>query len=132
MIPPKITVQPTDQSMVVPGSSSTFTITMKAIPGHNYTYQWQKNKTNIPEATSGNLTISGVTKSDDEAIYCCIVSNAAGSVTSDPAELTVCKSNYVYLCINFVYQQINYPLPLFTVYLSRDITRKIRAKGRKL
>ena len=79
--------------MVIPGSSSTFTVTVKIIPGHEHTYQWQKNKTNISEATSSTLTISGVTRSDDEATYCCIVSNAAGSVTSDPAEITVCKLN---------------------------------------
>ena len=81
--------------MVVPGSSSTFTVSVKVIPGHDHTYQWQKNKTNIFEATSDTLTISSVTKADDEAIYCCIVSNAAGPVTSDPAELTVCKLNNV-------------------------------------
>ena len=92
--PPTITVQPTDQSMVIPGSLSTFTVTVKTIPGHEHTYQWQKNKTNISESTSSTLTISDVTRSD-EATYCCIVSNAAGSVTSDPAEITVCKLNNV-------------------------------------
>ena len=93
--PPIITVQPTDQSMVVPGSSSMFSVSVKVILGHDHTYQWQKNTTNISEATSSTLTISGVTKTDDEAIYICIVSNAAGAVTSYPAKLTVCKSNAI-------------------------------------
>ena len=98
--------------MVIPGSSSTFTVSVRAVPGHDHTYQWQKNETNISEATSGTLTISGVTKADDEAIYNCIVSNAAGAVTSDSAKLTVCKSNAI-VCCNSIYQ-----LSLFSINLS--------------
>ena len=87
---PTIQTQPTNRSKVVPGSSTTFTVSVKAIPGHDHTYQWQKNKTNIVGATSILLTISSVAKAD-EGRYHCIVSNAAGPVMSDPAWLTVCK-----------------------------------------
>ena len=83
-------VHPINQSMVVPGHSVIFNVTVEAIPSHAHTYQWKKNKTDIPDATSGSLTIFSVEKAD-EGIYFCVVSNAAGPVTSHPAELTVCK-----------------------------------------
>ena len=46
------------------------------------------------------LTISNIVKTD-EGMYRCVVSNAAGPVTSDTVELTVCKSkiarNYIFV-----------------------------------
>ena len=113
--PPTITVQPTDQFMVIPGSSSTFNVSVRAVPGHDHTYQWQKNETNISEATSGTLTISDVTKADDEALYNCIVSNAAGAVTSDSAKLTVCKSNVI------VFYQLSHSFLLTSPFSSTTI-----------
>ena len=83
-------VHPTDQSMVVPGSLITFVASLKVIVGHDPIYQWQKNETDIPGATSSTHVISSVDKSD-EGIYYCVVSNAAGTVISDHAWLTVCK-----------------------------------------
>ena len=80
--------------MVVPGNSATFTVYVEVIPGHNHTYQWKKNETDIPGVTSGSLIIFSVTETD-EGMYCCVVSNAAGIMTSEPAELTVCKLNTV-------------------------------------
>ena len=66
-------------------------MSVEAIPGCDYTYQWHKNETDIVGATSNALIISSVTMTD-EGMYCCAVRNPAGSVTSDPAQLTVCKS----------------------------------------
>ena len=90
MTPPTIHTQPTNQSMVVPGNSATFTISVEIIPGYDHTYQWRKNETDILGAMSSVYAISSVVKAD-EGTYRCIVSNAAGPVTSDPAQLTVCK-----------------------------------------
>ena len=91
MNPLTITIHPTDELMVVPGTSTTFTVSVEAVPGHDHTYQWQKNKTDIPGATSSTYIISRVVKAH-EGTYRCVVTNAAGPVTSDPAQLTVCKS----------------------------------------
>ena len=90
MTPPTITAQIKHQLMVVPGNTITFTISVESIPGHEHTYQWQKNENDIPGATSGSLTILNVAMAH-ESLYCCVVSNAAGIVTSDSAWLTVCK-----------------------------------------
>ena len=54
-------------------------------------YQWQKDGSDI--ATGANLatyTIDMIAESD-EGGYRCVVSNAANSVTSTAASLTVCK-----------------------------------------
>ena len=71
---------------------ATFSISVEAIPGHDYIYQWQKNKTDIPGATLKTYTIQSVTKAN-EGMYHCIVSNTAalGISSSDPVQLTVCE-----------------------------------------
>ena len=91
MTPPTIIAQPTNKLMVVPGNSATFTVSVIAIPGHKHNYQWQKNETDIPGATLYIYAISSIAKAH-EGTYRCVVTNAAGPVTSDPAQLTVCKS----------------------------------------
>jgi len=52
-------------------------------------YQWQKNGTNIPGATSAAYTTPATTLADNGAAYRCIVSNAAGSTKSRARRLTV-------------------------------------------
>ena len=76
--------------MVVPGSLTTFSVSVEAIPRHNETYQWQKNETDIARATSNSHIIFSVSKAD-EGTYRCVVSNSAGLVISDPVWLTVCE-----------------------------------------
>ena len=73
--------------LVEPGQSATFTVTAT---GSNLMYQWQKNGRNIAGATSTKFMIAVVAESD-EGEYRCVVSNAANSVTSTAASLTVCK-----------------------------------------
>ena len=54
-------------------------------------YQWQKDGSNIATgANSANYTIAAVAESD-EGEYQCVVSNAANSVPSTAASLTLCK-----------------------------------------
>ncbi|HEX6729391.1 MAG TPA: PQQ-dependent sugar dehydrogenase, partial [Pyrinomonadaceae bacterium] len=83
---PVITSPPSSQTVSV-GEPATFTVT--ASGGQPLSYQWQKNGQSIIGATSANLTISSVTLADNGAQITVVVSNAFGTVVSDPATLTV-------------------------------------------
>src|SRR5439155_19732218 len=52
-------------------------------------YQWQKNGTAIGAATTASYTTPATTASDNGDQFTVVVSNAAGSVTSRAAALTV-------------------------------------------
>jgi glucose/arabinose dehydrogenase len=84
--PPSITTQPTSQSASV-GEPATFQVTASGTPVLNY--QWLRNGVDIPGATSRTYTIASVTPGDDGAFFRVRVSNIHGSVTSQPAMLTV-------------------------------------------
>ena len=73
--------------MIVPGEPASFMVTAT---GGNLMYQWQKDEVDIFGAISAAYIIISVAESD-EGLYRCIVSNAAGMITSDAALLTVCK-----------------------------------------
>ena len=81
-----IAVQPYD--MTVPaGQPVTFTVTGAGSP--TLTYQWQRNGANITGATSATYTLSATSAADNGAVFTVMVSNSLGSVTSNPATLTV-------------------------------------------
>lgn len=82
---PTITTQPASQTVTV-GANVTFTVvaTGEAPLG----YQWAKGGTAIAGATTATLTLNAVTTAD-AGTYTVTVSDAAGSVTSDGAVLTV-------------------------------------------
>ena len=84
--PPTITGHPIDQS-VDEGQPATFGVTATGTPP--LSYQWQRNGSNISGATGPTYTISSATLSDNQAKFRAIVSNSAGSVTSNEATLTV-------------------------------------------
>ena len=74
--------------LVVPGQSAIFAVTAT---GSNLMYQWQKDGVDIATgANSATYTIEVIAESDT-GMYRCVVSNAAGPVTSTAASLTVCK-----------------------------------------
>ena len=82
---PTINAQPQSLTTLT-GSNATFSVTaVGTAPLH---YQWRKNAVNITGATSASYTISSVTVADAGS-YSVIVSNEAGSVTSNNAVLTV-------------------------------------------
>ena len=91
---PMITVQPTNQTLVV-GSKVTFAVT--AIGTVPLKYHWQVNGTNlvndgsISGATTANLTIKNA-QTNNSGDYTVVVTNIAGSVTSSNAVLTVASS----------------------------------------
>lgn len=71
---------------------------------NGYSYQWQKNGTDISGATSRTYTIPSI-KSSDAGEYTCYVSNGCNGVTTTTATLSVNK------CA----QTINFPeIPTFT------------------
>lgn len=86
---PAITTPPQGQS-VTAGQSATFSVVAAGTPAPGY--QWQKNGTDIPGATSSSYTTPATAAADDGALFRVVVSNAAGSVTSSAATLTVANS----------------------------------------
>ena len=107
--PPQITQNPAPQKDIVPRSTVNFTIV--ATGGGNLTYKWQQDGADLDpllEGVSGETThtlqIKNV-KKRHQGDYRCIVSNAAGTTHSKPAQLTVCKCFYLV----FIIQQYMQP-----------------------
>ncbi len=85
-VAPTITTQPVNQT-VTAGQTATFTAT--ATGTAPLSYQWQKNGANISGATSSSYTTPAATTSDSGSTFGVVVSNSAGTVTSNAATLTV-------------------------------------------
>ena len=84
--PPAITTQPVGTS-VAAGQVASFSV---AATGRDpLTYQWKKGGAAIDGATSASYTTPATVLADSGALFTVTVSNAAGSVTSDAATLTV-------------------------------------------
>ena len=81
---PRIQTQPQSQT-VSTGASVTFSVTATGVPAP--TYQWIKNAP-ISGATGSTYALNSV-QTVDNGTYTVTVTNIAGSVTSDPATLTV-------------------------------------------
>jgi hypothetical protein len=82
---PVITKQPVNQT-AKRLSSATFTVTVSGTPP--LTYRWHRSDKTWPDWDRRSLTLSGVTE-NDVGTYTVTVTNAAGSVTSTPATLTL-------------------------------------------
>jgi hypothetical protein len=85
-VAPVITAQPAGQHVVV-GRTATFTVS--ATGAAPLSYQWQKGATPIAGATASSYTTPATTLADDTSTFQVVVSNSAGSVTSNGATLTV-------------------------------------------
>ena len=87
----QITVHP-ENVTVTEGATAEFSVTAT---GENLSYQWQQstasgqNWTNIEGAIGATYTTGATTLAMNNYQYQCVVSNSAGSVTSDVATLTV-------------------------------------------
>jgi hypothetical protein len=90
-LPPAITQQPSNQT-VVPGGTAAFTIL--ATGSEPLAFQWQKNNLNLADgghysgATTASLSISNA-DTNDAASYRCVVTNTYGSTNSSPATLSL-------------------------------------------
>jgi hypothetical protein len=82
---PAITTQPQSQS-VTAGANVTFSVSVSG--SAPFTYQWRKSGTNIAGATSPTLSLNNV-QPLQAGSYSVVVTNAAGTVTSANANLTV-------------------------------------------
>ncbi|MDB2358071.1 immunoglobulin domain-containing protein, partial [Opitutales bacterium] len=85
---PSISTHPTSQS-VTSGSSVTLSVSAS---GESLSYQWQEGGVTIAGGTSSSYTLPGVSV-NDAGSYTVVVSNSAGSVTSNAATLSVEASN---------------------------------------
>jgi glucose/arabinose dehydrogenase len=75
---------------IMEGLTPTFTVS--AIGTEPFTYQWQKDNVNISGATNQSFSITNVDPAD-EGQYQVIITNAAGSATSNVAVLSVIPVN---------------------------------------
>jgi glucose/arabinose dehydrogenase len=83
---PTITAQPASVT-VPPGAAATFTV--GASGSGTLRYQWQRNGVDLPGATSSSFSLPAPTAADNGAQFRAVVSNDAGSATSNNATLTV-------------------------------------------
>lgn len=80
---PVITQQPSSQT-INEGGSISLSVTATGATG----YQWKKDGSDIPSATNATYSKSGALPADAGS-YTCVVTGAGGSVTSNPATITV-------------------------------------------
>ncbi|MEO7166669.1 MAG: alkaline phosphatase D family protein [Spartobacteria bacterium] len=86
LTPPTIVMQAKDQR-VRAGASARFRVS--ATGSTPLSYQWQKNGMNIPGASEASYITPPTTAEDNAATFAVIVSNPAGSITSNSARLRV-------------------------------------------
>jgi uncharacterized repeat protein (TIGR01451 family) len=85
LVPPSITTQPQSLTVIVGNSANFLAAASGSAP---LSYQWRLNGTNLANANGPSLDISSAQPSD-AGNYSLVVTNAAGSVTSLVATLTV-------------------------------------------
>ncbi len=85
-VAPTITTQPADQA-VTAGTAATFAVV--ATGSTPLSYQWQKGGTAIAGATAASYTTPATATTDDGTLFTVVVSNTAGSATSNAARLSV-------------------------------------------
>ena len=85
LVPPAITLQPTNETVAV-GASSVFQV--GATGTSPLSYQWMFNGTPLNGASSSSLAQNNV-QTNQAGNYCVIVTNSAGSLTSAVVALTV-------------------------------------------
>jgi hypothetical protein len=85
-IAPQITTQPASLT-VLQGASATFTVV--ATGSTPLAYQWKRGGADVAGATSSSYTLASAAAADHDAQFSVVVTNAAGSVTSATAMLSV-------------------------------------------
>jgi alpha-tubulin suppressor-like RCC1 family protein len=82
---PAITTQPSSSTVISGGAASFSAVASGTSP---FAYQWKKDGSSISGATSSTYTIAS-TQTTDAGSYTVVVTNSAGSVTSNPIELKI-------------------------------------------
>ena len=82
---PTITEQPAGQTLLV---SSNFTLTVTATGTAPLAYQWRKNGEDMASATGNSYSVTGA-QTNDTGAYTVVVTNVAGSKTSEVAFVNV-------------------------------------------
>jgi hypothetical protein len=85
-VAPSITSQPASQAII---ANQTATFSVSASGTTPLSYQWKKSGTAISGATSSTYTTPAETTADNGALFSVVVSNSAGTATSNSAVLTV-------------------------------------------
>jgi len=85
-VAPTITTQPASQT-VTAGQTATFTVL--AAGTAPLSYQWQKNGASLGGATASSYTTPATATTDSGSTFMVVVSNTAGTMTSNAATLTV-------------------------------------------
>src|SRR5271163_1254622 len=85
-VAPSITAQPASQT-VTAGQTATFTVAASGTAP--LSYQWQMNGAAISGATASSYTTPATTTANSGSAFQVVVSNSAGSMTSNAAILTV-------------------------------------------
>ena len=108
-LPPRITRHPHNIKDAVPGKPVMFTVQADGTGPLSYQWWWKPaeeeggseewQQCNVENSDSASLTITHVHKSN-EGRYRCVVSNIAGTLTSEPVKLSIGESPYINcLCI---------------------------------
>jgi uncharacterized lipoprotein YddW (UPF0748 family) len=113
-VPPEVTVAPADL-IVTAGQPATFTAAATGTAPLGY--QWRYNDAPLPGATAITYTRSNTTP-DHAGLYSVTVSNVAGLVTSEPAQLTI-----------HVAPTISIPPTNQTVKFGSNVTFQVTATG---
>jgi len=85
-VAPSITEQPASHT-VTAGQTATFSVSANGTAP--LSYQWRKNGTNISGATSSSYTTPATATTDSGSTFSVVVTNSAGSATSNNAVLNV-------------------------------------------
>jgi hypothetical protein len=85
-VPPNITTQPANLTVTAPNAANFSVVATGDAP---LSYQWRRDGSAISGATSASYALNPTAVADNSALFDVLVSNAAGTVTSTVATLTV-------------------------------------------
>ncbi len=85
-VPPGITSPPANVTVTAPAAASFSVVATGTAP---LNYQWKRNGTAIPGATSASYVMNSTVEADNGALFSVDVSNSVSTVTSAAAMLTV-------------------------------------------
>ncbi len=85
-VAPSITTQPANVTVTAPAQATFSVVATGTAP---LSYQWRRNGTAIPGATSASYVLNPTAVGDSGALFSVVVTNSAGNATSGAATLTV-------------------------------------------